>query len=93
MALCPCGHNGFPELTGVPHQGALKELLSPLVTVPPPLLLWCAGLLTVTGVELDATASRAGALEPLEVPDPLELAGVPDPPPGLNSVWTAAAER
>jgi len=57
------------------------------VTVPPLLLLWCAGLLTVTGVELDVAASRAVALEPLE------LTGVPDPPPGLNSVWTAVADR
>jgi hypothetical protein len=68
-------------------------LLCPLVTVPPLLLLWCTGLLAVTGVELDAAASRAGALEPLDVPDPLELTGVPDPPPGLNSVSTADGDR
>ena len=58
------------------------------MTVPPLLLLWCAGLLTVTGVELDVAASRAVALEPLELTGVFSF-----PPPGLNSFWTAAADR
>lgn len=60
--------------------------------VPPLLLAWCAGLFAGAAVGIDTDASFA-ELVLAEGSAPFELTGVPDPPPGLNSVCTAVAER
>ena len=69
-----------------------KELLEPLVTVPPPEAR-PAGLLVaklVAGVDDAVVAERESALS--RDSEPLPATWLPDPPPGLNSLWTALTE-